>query len=328
MSKSIVFTGKNECAVIEKDRVELSPDSVRIRTTNSLMSTGTETIVLGRKFAPGTHWDNWVKYPFFPGYAIIGEVVECGAEVMELKKGVRVAARAGHGSEHVAPEAECYAVPESLDPMQAVWFALSKISFMGVKAGKVGLGSRVLVIGGGPIGQMALRLCVAAGAEKVVLVDMLKERLDLARAGGATSVIGKPLDQALEELEFACGGKPQIVIDSTGNAKVFETALKSAADRGTVVVLGDTGVPGEQHLTSDVITRGLHIVGAHDGHCDAEWTEARIVNLFFSLLERGRINMDGMNTHVFSPDQAIEAYDLAETKRAETMGVVFDWQRG
>ena len=42
------------------------------------------------------------------------------------------------------------------------------------------------------------------------------------------------------------------------------------ADHGRLVLLGDTGTPELQHLTSDVIRRGLTIVGAHDRHAPAD----------------------------------------------------------
>ena len=169
MPRQIVFTGKNECSLIERESMSLASGSVRVRTLTSLISTGTETIVLSRKFAPGTHWDDWVKYPFYPGYAAIGEVVEVGAEVVNLKPGMKVATRQSHGSEHVVAVSDCYLVPKEIDSSEAAWFALAKIAFMGVKAGRVGLGSRVLIVGGGPIGQMALRWCRAAGAEQIVV---------------------------------------------------------------------------------------------------------------------------------------------------------------
>ena len=54
------------------------------------------------------------------------------------------------------------------------------------------------------------------------------------------------------------------IIDATGNATVLAQLLPIAAMRGRVVILGNTGFPSAQHLTDDVITRALHIVGAHD----------------------------------------------------------------
>jgi threonine dehydrogenase-like Zn-dependent dehydrogenase len=115
------------------------------------------------------------------------------------------------------------------------------------------------------------------------------------------------------------------VVDSTGNAMVFAASLGLAANRGTVVIMGDTGVPTRQALTSDVITRGLTIVGAHDGHNTGEWNDATISRLFFSLVASGRFPMSGLTSHVFAPDQAAEAYATANRDRALTMGIVFDW---
>jgi len=92
-----------------------------------------------------------------------------------------------------------------------------------------------------------------------------------------------------------------------------------------VVILGDTGRPGQQFLTPDVITRGLTIVGAHDGHNTEQWNGQTITKLFFKLSAAGRFPLEGMNSHVFKPEQCEEAYGVANTSRASTMGIVFDW---
>ena len=57
MTVQIAFTGKDECALKESESEPLTgSDMVRLRTRLSQISTGTETIVLGRKFAAGSHW--------------------------------------------------------------------------------------------------------------------------------------------------------------------------------------------------------------------------------------------------------------------------------
>jgi threonine dehydrogenase-like Zn-dependent dehydrogenase len=92
-----------------------------------------------------------------------------------------------------------------------------------------------------------------------------------------------------------------------------------------VVILGDTGSPTEQHLTSDVIRRGLTIVGAHDTHDTERWDFHSVTRFLLDLVQRGRFDLSGLNTHTFKPDQAEEAYTLANTRRGETMGILFDW---
>ena len=69
------------------------------------MSTGTENIVFNRLFEPGTHWDRWVKYPFYPGYTSVGIVETLGEGVNSLKTGDRVAFRQGHRSHAIVDEA-------------------------------------------------------------------------------------------------------------------------------------------------------------------------------------------------------------------------------
>lgn len=323
----LVFTGKQEVAL---DSFELPPPAVgqvRVRTELSLMSTGTENIVFNRLFDPGTHWDDWVKYPFYPGYTSVGTIVELGSEVTDRAIGQRVAMRSPHRSQAVVAAENTYPIPDGLPFEEATWFALAKIAFHGARAGELALGDSVLVIGAGPIGQMATRWAVACGARTITVVDAVPQRLKLAQAGGATTVIDQPIAEARQAILDANGGVlPAKVIDSTGNAKVFEAALGLTADHGTVVILGDTGAPAQQHLTRDVITRGLRIVGAHDGHNTPTWNGATISALFFDLAVSGRFSLKGLNTHFYKPAQCADAYHIANADRANTMGIVFDWR--
>jgi len=327
-SRSIVFPAKQQVQLEEFVLPELKPDQVRVRTEISLMSTGTENTVFNRLFDPGTLWDRWVKYPFYPGYSAVGVIESVGEKVAQWKPGDRVAIRSKHASHSVAAADGVFAIPDSLSFEHAVWFALAKIAFHAVWAAECWLGDSVLVIGAGPIGQMAVRWARAAGAVRVLVVDEVPGRLAMARSGGAAVTIAQPIQAAREEiLEGNGGGLPRIVIDSTGNAAVFAAALGLAADRGTVVILGDTGRPTTQTLTPDVLVRGLHIVGVHDGHSNAVWNNASITSLFCALATDGRFPLEGLNTHVFKPSEANLAYELANRDRASTMGILFDWRK-
>lgn len=321
-----MFPGKQEVKLESFDLVPPPEGQVLVQTCLSLMSTGTENIVFNRLFDSGTHWDNWIKYPFYPGYSSVGVVKAVGEGVQALKAGDRVAYRTGHTSHALVPEDSCFPIPDAVPFEQAVWFALAKITFMGAKAAQYRLGDSVLIVGAGPIGQMSIRWARAAGAEEIYVVDTADNRMPLAVAGGASSTITLPIDQAKEAILKAGGGRlPGIVVDSTGNAAVFSAALGLAADRGRVVILGDTGSPAKQFLTSDVIMRGLTVIGAHDGHGTAEWNDASISRLFFKLAASGRFPMEGLTSHTFKPEQCAEAYLTANRDRAATMGLLFDW---
>jgi len=325
-ARRVVFTGKQEVHLENFSAGEPGPGEVRVRIALSLMSTGTENIVFNRLFEAGSHWDNWVKYPFFPGYCAVGVVEAVGTGVTALKVGDRVATRCSHRSHAVQKEIDCHLIPAEIPLSEAVWFALAKITFQGARAAEYKMGDSVLIIGAGPIGQMSVRWARAAGAQTIIVVDSIPGRLELARIGGATAAISQPIAEAREAVLAANGGElPRVVIDSTGAAPVFSAALTLAARYGTVVILGDTGTPSGQRLTGDVITRGLRIVGAHDGHNTEQWNDGTIVPLFFSLARTGRFSLAKLNSHTFRPEDCAEAYGVANRDRASTMGIIFDW---
>jgi 2-desacetyl-2-hydroxyethyl bacteriochlorophyllide A dehydrogenase len=309
----------------------LGDGQLRVRTLVSLVSTGTETTILNQLYEKGTHWDEWLAsegyWPWYPGYAVVGEVVEAANDVAKVCVGDRVALRKPHASEHVVAAEDCIPVPAGLKPEQAAWFALGKITFMGAKAAACALGDAVLIIGAGPIGQMSVRWMRIAGAQAIVVCDPLASRLELATAGGVTATVDRSIFDARDAIQAACGNQlPHIVIDSTGNAKVLQAALGLARQFGKVVLLGDPGDPASQHLTSDVITRGLTLVGAHDCHVTADWPANRVFATFFDLVRQGRFPLDGMISHTFAPDDAPQAYELLTERRGATMGLLIDWR--
>ncbi|MBA2482052.1 MAG: zinc-binding alcohol dehydrogenase [Planctomycetes bacterium] len=325
MSSRLVFTGKQVVRYETFDAPEPGAGSVAVQTLCSLMSTGTEGIVFERRFDPGTHWDRWVRYPFYPGYASIARVTGAPAG-SHLAVGQRVALRAPHASHHVVREDECVPVPDGIDDRSASWFALAKIAFMGARAAQYAIGDSVAIIGAGPIGQMSVRWASALGARTIVSIDTVDSRLELAKRGGATTTIAKPIRDAIAHLAgCADGDRPRVVIDGTGHAEVFGAALEAVRDQGRVVVLGDTGSPAKQALSSHVILRGLTIVGAHDGLRDAHWSPDRICRYFFELALSKRFDLSGLVTHVFDPKDCEKAYGTASSRRGETMGILFDW---
>lgn len=327
MAERLVFPSggcvKCECF----DTIPASSNEVCVRTDYSLISTGTETIVFNRMFEAGTHWDQWVKYPFYPGYAAAGEITEIGSSVKKFKVGDRVVLRGGHASSHTVHADACYLLPDGIDSKKATWFALAKIAAMGARRAEYRFGDSVLIIGAGPIGQMSVRWACAAGVENIIVIDRVEQRLAMAKLGGAKHSIAKPISEAMDDIKAANNGElPRVVLDTTGHPDVFSFALHAAAQFGRVVLLGDTGRPSQQHLTYEVVIKGLTIVGAHDSHEDENWNAPKINQVFFDLVKSGRFNIDGLNTHTFDPKDCAEAYDLASNKRDETMGIIFDWR--
>ncbi len=326
-ARRITFPERGRVALEAFDVSDVGSGQVLFRTRFSLVSSGTERIVLHGRFDADTHWTGYARYPFHPGYSAVGEVAAVGEDVRDLAVGDVVAARVGHASHHVTDALSCAPVPSGVDLQQATWFGLAKIALMGARVAEYGLGARVLTVGAGPIGQMTLRWVHAAGARHNVVVDPVAARRALAEHGGATASVADLADR--DAIVAACGdAQPEVVIDATGNADVFAQVLPVVATRGRVVVLGNTGSPSAQRLTDDVITRALHIVGAHDvlSMLDAPWDGDRAIHdLFFHLVRTGRFDLEGLVTNVFSPSDAEAAYGALDEHPDETLGVCFDW---
>lgn len=322
----VVFPAPGEADLERFESLRVGPGQVRVRTLHSLVSSGTETIQYTGRFDPESHWGRYVEYPVRPGYSVVGEITEIGDEVFGLRVGELVALRGPHASEQVVDAVRCSPLPDGIAPEDAIWFGLAKIARMGALAAQYTAGDRVAVIGAGPIGQMSARWAFASGCAVVAVVDPLAYRLDLAGAGGATIVVDRDVVSDPDGVQESLAGlEPGVVIDTTGNAAVFPRVLGLVAARGRVVLLGDTGFPAQQHLTSDVITRGLTIVGAHDS-LSGGWDQDRPHHdVFFSLVASGRFDLEGLTTHAVTASECSEAYELLASRAGGVLGVRIDW---
>ncbi len=321
----VVFPERGQVALEPFEAGVPGPNQVEVRTVCSLVSTGTEGIVMHQLFSSNTRWADYGRLPFYPGYALVGIVERVGEAVRRPEVGRAVALRRGHASRHVVDADQCNVVPDGIAFDEAVWFAFASIAFRGAQAARIQLGDDVLVVGAGPIGQMMVRWARASGAGHITVVDPFAERLVHAQRGGASTVIAKGVADAKDEITAATETVPSIIVDTTGNARVFEALLRLAPRYGRVVLLGDTGRPEEQRLTHDVVLKGVTITGAHDGHDRDGWSGQRVTRLFFDLLQSGRFSVAGLVTHRYSPNDCRQAYELTADNRGLTMGVLFDW---
>src|SRR5689334_16502366 len=141
--KSIIFAAKDKVEVVEEPLDQPKPGELQIETQRTLISTGTELICLGQKFAPGTNWEAWVKYPFRSGYLNAGRVIGMGDAVTGFKIGDRVAARFHHTSHLNFPADRVIRIPDNLSDEDAAWMGLGKITQVGVRTAEHKMGDNV-----------------------------------------------------------------------------------------------------------------------------------------------------------------------------------------
>lgn len=345
-SRNIVFTGKDQVELYKQPVREPEPSEVLIKATKTLISTGTEGICLSHLFEPGSHWDQWVTYPFHPGYSMVGQVVAVGRDVEGIHEGDRFAVPEPH-QEYVTvpitkrnpqngfltvPTSEFYSVPDGISDEEATWFGLASIVQNGVRRAGHTLGDVVVIIGLGLLGQLVVQYVRLLGAQQIFAIGVSERRLAMAHEHGATVTLAMEAhDARMHILNLTDGAGADVVYDVTGAAPVFSVSLTMLRRFGRLVLLGDTGTPSEQRLTGDVVTKALSIVGAHDTNPPAistdhaHWSKRCMVELFFTYLLRGDMRVSDLVTHHYSPLDAPEAYRMLREERATAMGVLFDW---
>ncbi len=331
-SLNIVFTGQKQVETRTEPVGDLAPNEVLVQSHKSLISTGTEGICFARLFETGTHWDSWVKYPFSPGYLQIGHVVAVGSEVPDFHEGERVAARSFHRQYNRVPSLRLHHIPDAVHDEEASWFGLASIVQNGVRKVEHALGDTVVIVGAGPLGQLVTQYTRLLGAREIIVIDPGAKRVETACGHGATIGLNTTVELAARQvMDITDGNGADVVYDVTGNAAVLESALPLVRRLGKLMVLGDTGTPSKQHMTKDLVTRGLRIYSAHDTNPPpatsdyAMWSHKEMVKLFFKYVERRDMRTADLISHRFRPEKAKEAYRLLQEDRSNTLGVLFDW---
>jgi threonine dehydrogenase-like Zn-dependent dehydrogenase len=292
-------------------------------------------ICYARQVEENSGWDQWIQYPFPPGYSSVGEVTDVGPGVRSVQPGATVCSSAPHREWFIDRADRVILVPPALRPEQAAWFQLNIIVQNGIRETKPELGETAVVVGLGPLGQVAVRLLGVAGLRDLIAIDPLAERCALADGHGPTEVWnGSAPDLAPKLLEQTGKRGADMVFDITGNAVVFHAAHRMLAKRGRLGLIGDVPFPRQQTLTSDVINKGVAIVSAHgsmppqEGTAFYRWGRREMCDFFFHLLLCGRVQVDNLVTHRIVPEDGPRVYREIGERRAGFMGVVIDWRKG
>jgi 2-desacetyl-2-hydroxyethyl bacteriochlorophyllide A dehydrogenase len=340
-SPYVVFTGPERVEVREESVGDPGPGQVLCRAEKSLVSIGTETHCLRGVFDPGTNWADWVRYPFRPGYSMVGRVVKVGRAVSGFAEGDRVATSATHqlhftvtagGGTSTGEPYGVVKMPDDLDPEDGTWMPMACIAQLGIRRAELALGESVGVVGLGMLGQLVVQYLALFGARRIVAIDTVPGRLALARAHGATHVLACSAADARAEVEALTDGRMlDAVFDVTGHPAVLSPATRLLRPLGRVVLLGDTTTPSRQHLGPRVLADSLSVLAVHAlmrpevASPFNPWTAQEMTALFFDYLRQGRMRVRDLVTHRHSPAQAPEVYAGLLRDRSAAIGVLFDW---
>jgi len=233
-------------------------------------------------FETGAIGDYVVKPPFVLGHEAGGTVVETGKNVTNLSIGDRVALEPGKTcgkcemclsgkynlcpdvvffatppvdgvfQEYVAHDAKlCFKLPENVSTLEGALVEPLSVGFHAAREGDAKSGQTVVIMGAGCIGLVSMLAVKALGADKVYVVDVLKNRLDKALEIGADGVInGVEEDVVARILELTNGSGCDLVIETVG-ADITTIQAIDAAKKGSTIVLVGYGKTGSRTLPID-----------------------------------------------------------------------------
>lgn len=175
----------------------------------------------------------------------------------------------------------------------------------------------VLVTGLGPVGLAALMLSKAMGANKLIGIDVVDERLTLAQELGlADHVLKAGPDNVAQVLALTGGKGVEKAVDASANDSARLTAIQAARKWGKILFIGEGGVVSFQP-SRDIIHDQKTIYGS--------WvTSIWLMEDLVERIVRWDIHPEALVTHRFTLDQAGEAYSLMASGKSGKVAVVFD----
>jgi threonine dehydrogenase-like Zn-dependent dehydrogenase len=314
------LAGVGNIVVEEAPRPEPGPREVLVRTARSLISRGSE---IGRRYLRAEAID-----PAIMGYSAAGMVEQVGAAVTEYAPGDRVAVVAPH-AEYVLGDVDredgswVMRLPEALSFEQAAFLPLATGAVMWAEISGASANETVVVLGQGLVGSLVMQAARARRPRRIIAVDALPARCELAERLGADVVVNAGVvDPVRAVLELTGGEGAEVVIDCVGGragVRSFEQALEMSRAFGRLHLIAlyhDAPLP----LDSGKIQRRLLIGGYYTRASRRPAAEQAL-----AMLADGRFRVAPLITHRFPYTAAKQAYDLLAERPGEALGVIFAW---
>ncbi|MFN8376346.1 MAG: zinc-dependent alcohol dehydrogenase family protein [Anaerolineae bacterium] len=314
----------NQAIVTSVPEPEMSADELIIRV-HSAGICGTDLHIYKGEYE--------AVYPLVPGHEFSGEVVAVGANVTRFKVGERVTAdpnipcnrcancqrnepnqcknlkavgvtRDGAFAEYVVVhegnvfpiEGISYKAAALIEPLACVVWGLKQV--------EVQPGDSTLIFGAGPMGCLLLQAVKHAGAARVVVVDTVPWRLELARELGATDTLIADANLYKNAMALEPDGY-DIVTDATGIPSVIEQSLEYARPRGKMWVFGVAPRGSKVSFSPyDVFRKDLKIIGS--------FAVNRTFPQSIALIRNGAVQVEPLVSHQLALDEFNRGLDLAQ----------------
>jgi L-idonate 5-dehydrogenase len=295
----------------------------------------------------GKSGDFALREPFVLGHEVAGEIAEVAEDVSGLQVGGRIAVNPGvacgvcrfcvkgmpnhclnmrfMGSASTFPHMQgtyrefiavaahqCIPVPDSVDYAQASMAEPLAVVLHALQRSGSLVGSKVLVVGCGPIGCMLVAAAKRAGAHHLAAVDLAEKALKMAAQLGADETVLADDRSTIDSWSLQ-RGTFDVVFEASGSPAGVDTTLRSAIAGGRVIQVGNLPagaslVPANLVMSKELIYQGSFRFNSDDYTTAVE----KIVS--------GQIDLKPLMTHTFPLAEANHAFEVA-LDRSQSMKV-------
>jgi L-iditol 2-dehydrogenase len=334
--KAAMLYGIKDLRIEEISKPEVNAGEVLVKV-KAATTCGTDLKIFQRGYV-----EKVIKLPTVFGHEWAGEVVEVGEGLEWPRKGMRV--RAGNS----APCLRCAMCQKGkynlCDNMIWLWGAYaeyikvparmvlvnmqeisSHVSYEeaaiteplacvlhGVEEAEVKLGDTVAIIGAGPIGLLHLLTVKKLGVEKVIIIDLVDERLSFAEKLGADETINAGKVDVAEKVRQITGGYgADVVIEAIGLPTTWEQALTLVRKGGTVLEFGGCPPKTEIRVNTELLHYGeVKVMGAFHA-TPLHFRKA------LNYIASKTINVKPLITRKMRLEEIKEAFQILSTSKSE-----------
>jgi|YNPBryunderm2012_1023409.scaffolds.fasta_scaffold00860_6 2-desacetyl-2-hydroxyethyl bacteriochlorophyllide A dehydrogenase len=274
------------------------------------------------------------------GHEFVGEIVEVGKEVKDLKPkdtvivdpnipcmncyqcrngrihlcknliAIGVDLDGGFAEYCVLPSKQAYRLPNNIEPIVGALAEPLACAIHGIDRVNIKEGEDILIIGGGALGLILTQLAVNGGAGRVFVSEPYKEKRDLAFGFGANRVIDPTIEDLLEVIKEETRGKGvDVVIEAVGSEKTILQAINAVGDGGRVLFFGVAPEDVKIDISPfEVYRRELTLLGSFVN----PFTMERAV----SLISNRRINLYPLISEIIPLQDIEKGVEIAGSGRA------------
>lgn len=328
-NKAVFMKGTNNMTTKEVPMPELKQKDVLIKV-DVVGICGSDV----HYYQHGKIGDFVVEGDFILGHECAGEVVEVGEDVKGLSVGDRVTLEPGKtcgkcefcktGKYNLCPDVEffatppyhgvlanyvchpedmCFKLPDNVSNAEGALVEPLAVGLHASDQGDVKLGDTVVIFGTGCIGLMAILACKAKGASKIIVVDILENRLQTAKKIGATHIINAKEIDSLKKIEELTESKgADVVIDAAGAEATVKSTVDVVKPGGTIVLVGMT--------PKDEVEFNLMKLMSKEAQVKTVFRYRNLYPIAINAISSGAINIKDIVSHEFDFEQTKEAFDF------------------